>query len=87
MYEKITIGFIGAFLALFLRELVNRYKQRTQRKMVAELCVNHLAQIKEDTTGHVQLEDGKARFEATQYCEVVVDDFLYDLTLKLCGCN
>jgi len=82
MYEKIVIGFIGALLALALRELFERCKQRNHRKKLAKLCVNHLAQIKEDLKKHVQIQNEQARFDATQYCEIVVGDFLYDLITK-----
>jgi hypothetical protein len=60
MYEKITIGFIGAILALFIKELYERYKHRAHRKKVAELCVNHLQQIYKDLTDHVQIGNGNS---------------------------
>ena len=79
MDEKIIIGFIGAVLALILREVVEWFRKRSHRKKVAALSVEHLMQIKNDLVEHVIVSDGKANFSETQYCEIVVGDFLYDL--------
>ena len=79
MDEKIVIGFIGAVLALILREVVEWFRKRSHRKKVAALSVKHLMQIKSDLVKHVIVSDGKANFGETQYCEIVVGDFLYDL--------
>ena len=79
MYEKIAIGFIGAILALILREVFEWFTTRSHRKKVAALCAKHLKQIKEDLVGHVKVINGKANFDETQYCEIVVGNFLYDL--------
>ncbi len=79
MYGKIAIGFIGAILALILREIIGRYNLRSRRKQLAALCVEHLKQIHEDLIKHVQIRGSNANFGETQYCEIVVGDFLYDL--------
>ncbi len=79
MYGKITIALIGAIIALILREIIVRYNLRSRRKQLAALCVEHLKQIHEDLIEHVQIRGGNAYFGETQYCEIVVGDFLYDL--------
>jgi len=79
MFEKILIGFFGAIIGLFLRELWECRKRLSRRKKLAALCVEHLKQIYEDLLKHVNVSGGKANFGETQYCEAVVGNFLYDL--------
>ena len=86
MLENITVGFIGAALALLAREFVEQYKLRARRKRLAALCSRHLKQIRSDLTQHVQVERGRATFGETQYCEVKVGDFLYNLIISNIEC-
>lgn len=86
MIENITVGFIGAALALLIRELVEQYKRRSRRKGLAALCSKHLNHIRLDLTQHVKLKDGYAIFGETQYCEVGVGDFLYQLITSNIEC-
>ena len=79
MIEKALLAFVGAAIALVLREFVEIYKQKKRRKKIAALCVDHLIQIQQDLENHVIIKNGSAQFGETQYCEIVVGDFLYDL--------
>ncbi len=79
MFEKILIGFFGAIVALTLREFLEWRKCLSRRRKLSALCVEHLKQIHKDLIKHVKISEGNAFFGETQYCEVVVGDFLYDL--------
>lgn len=76
--DKILIGFIGAILALLLKELVDRIKSRSRGRRIAKFVVEHLELLDNDFKTHVKVKDQKAYFETTQYNELAVLDFLYD---------
>ncbi len=86
MIEKVVIGFVGAALALIIREGVELYKRRIRRNQISAMCVEHLKMIRADLTGHVRVTNGHAHFEETQYCEVSVGDFLYQLITSNIEC-
>jgi hypothetical protein len=79
MVEKLLTAFFGAFIALVLREFIERRKSTNRRKNLAALCATHLKQIRHDLESHVEVEGGAAKFHDTNYRELVVGDFLYDL--------
>lgn len=86
MTEKVVIGFIGAALALLIREAVAFWKTTIKRKRIAALCCEHLKKIRGDLCGHVEINNGNAKFNETQYSEVAVGDFLYDLITSNIDC-
>ena len=86
MAEKLFVGFIGAALALLIREIVTFWKTTIKRKRIAALCCEHLKKIQEDLQGHVEIHNGNAKFSETQYSEVAVGDFLYDLVTSNIDC-
>lgn len=86
MTEKVIVGFIGAALALLIREAVVFLKTTIKRKRIAALCCEHLKKIREDLQGHVEIHNGNAKFSETQYSEVAVGDFLYDLITANIDC-
>ncbi|GGE81374.1 hypothetical protein GCM10011533_37290 [Streptosporangium jomthongense] len=86
MTEKVIVGFIGAALALLIREALEYWKTTVRRKRIAALCCEHLKKIREDLQGHVELHNGNAKFSETQYSEVAVGDFLYELITSNIDC-
>ena len=86
MTEKVVIGFIGAVLALLIREAVAFWKTTIKRKRIAALCCEHLKKIRGDLRGHVEINNGNAKFNETQYSEVAVGNFLYDLITSNIDC-
>ncbi|MFD1217560.1 hypothetical protein [Microbulbifer celer] len=86
MWEKILIGFIGAIIALAIKEFIDCLKRRAKSKLIASMAVKHLELIKSDLIDHVVLDKNNATFGETQYCEVVVGDFLYDLITSNIDC-
>jgi len=82
LIEKILIGAIGAALALIVREVFEWFKKLKRRHKLCLLAVTHLRQIRQDLDRHVKLENGNAIFKETQYCEIVVGDFLYQLLIS-----
>ena len=80
---KILIGFISAFIgaaiALILRELRENFKKIKYRKKIISLCREHLEKIQKDLKGHINIENGKAIFNETTYNEAIVGHFLYDI--------
>ena len=86
MAEKVIVGFIGAALALLIREAVAFWKTTIKRKRISALCCEHLKKIREDLQGHVEIHNGNAKFSETQYSEVAVGDFLYDLITSNIDC-
>jgi len=79
MLENVVAGFIGAALALLLRWAFEKATHLEASRKLAGLCVLHLEQIKHDLLHHIPRTDGHARFGETQYHEVAVGFFLYDL--------
>jgi hypothetical protein len=79
MIEKLLIAFFGAVIALALREFVEKRKTTERRKNLVSLCVTHLKQIRSDLENHVAVGNNMASFNETNYCELVVGNFLYDL--------
>lgn len=82
MGEKITLVVFAALLAIILREGIAWLWRKSRRKKLVHLCTRHLEQIQPDLSGHVRTQDGKAVFSDTEYSEIVVGDFLYDLIIN-----
>lgn len=76
---KIFIGFIGAAIALILRELLENSKKIKYRKKIISLCREHLEKIRKDLKSHINIENDKAIFNETTYNEAIVGHFLYDI--------
>lgn len=79
MEEYLISAFVGAAVALLFRELPEIWKNHKRKKKLAKMCVEHLEQIQNDLNEHVRVNEGRAIFSETEYCEIIVGNFLHDL--------
>ncbi|CAA0090995.1 Uncharacterised protein [Zhongshania aliphaticivorans] len=77
------VGILGSLLGVTvgarLQESSTIKKQSTHRKNLAKLCANHLKMILKDLENQVEKKGNSAIFNETNYCELNVGNFLYDL--------
>lgn len=79
MIENILIAVVSAGIALLLKEHVDGRKSKARQKNLASLCARHLNMILNDLENHLEIRNGAVRFNETNYCELAVGEFLYDL--------
>lgn len=81
MIENIAIAFVGAVIALLLREGREWCANKGRTRRVAQLCAEHPEVIKKNLEEHVSIQDRSAYYSETEFAEVAVGDFLYDRLL------